>query len=299
MNFRTNDIFKYVLSKDSTYVELTEEDLKKLRKVLLEIMEDIHTVCEENGLRYSLSGGSLLGAIRHKGFIPWDDDADLDMPREDFYKFAEKFTEKFHDKYWVHIPGRTDDYGVIMARIRKKGTIYREAGDIYNSESGVFVDIFLIENTYTNKILRKLHELLCTVALGMVSCRNFYKNRKLFLSLSNNNTRAAVLFRFKTFLGFLVSWLPVKYVAKFAFSVFGMCKNSDSELVVIPGGRKKFKGETFLRKDYCEYIKADFEGRQFNIPAGYYKILKQLYGNYMEIPPEDKREKHVVLEFKV
>lgn len=263
------------------------------------MLDDIKSVCEENGLRYSLSGGTLLGAVRHKGFIPWDDDADLDMPREDFYKFAEKFKEKYKDKYWLHIPGKTDDYGVIMARVRKKGTVYREAGDIYNSESGIFIDIFLVENTYTNNFLRLIHEVLCTAALGMISCRNFYKNRKLFLSLTGNNTKSALLFRFKTLLGFLISWLPVRYVAKLAFSVFGMCKNGNSKLVVIPGGRKKFKGETFLRKDYCEYIKADFEGHQFNIPVGYDRILKQLYGNYMKIPPEDKREKHVVLEFKV
>lgn len=299
MNFRTNDIFKNVLSKDPNYISLSEKDLNMLKSTLIEMLDDIKSVCEENGLRYSLSGGTLLGAVRHKGFIPWDDDADLDMPREDFYKFAEKFKEKYKDKYWLHIPGKTDDYGVIMARVRKKGTVYREAGDIYNSESGIFIDIFLVENTYTNKFLRLIHEVLCTVGLGMISCRNFYKNRKLFLSLTGNNTKAALLFRFKTLLGFLISWLPVRYVAKLAFSVFGMCKNGNSKLVVIPGGRKKFKGETFLRKDYCEYIKADFEGHQFNIPVGYDRILKQLYGNYMKIPPEDKREKHVVLEFKV
>ena len=299
MSVRTNKIFKELLSRNDQCVTLNEPQLIQLRKVYVEMLCDIEKICEHENVGYALSGGSLLGAIRHKGFIPWDDDVDIDVPRKDYVKLITALKNEYSEKYYFQIPGITEDYGTMITRIRKKETVYRNQGEEGLAECGVFIDIVVVENTFDNIVLRKIHEILCTVALGMTSCRNFYKNRKSFLELAKSYKEVSTIFRLKIFLGTLISWLPLKYIAGFTDKVFALCKDSNSKYITIPGGIKKFKGETFLRKDYCEYIKADFEGRQFNIPAGYDKILKQLYGNYMEIPPEDKREKHVVLEFKV
>ena len=166
MNLRTNDFFKNNISKDDKYMTLDSQQLHMLQGVLVEIMEDVIQVCEDNELRYSLSGGSLLGAVRHDGFIPWDDDADLEMPRKDYEKFISIFKENFSEKYWIHVPGRTPQYGALSARIRKKGTICKLHGDENNEECGIIVDIFIIENTFDNLFLRKIHEILCTLSFG-------------------------------------------------------------------------------------------------------------------------------------
>lgn len=299
MNLRTNGIFKNIISKNDSCITLDDKQIQDLQKVLLEIMSDIIDVCNENHLSYSLSGGTLLGAVRHNGFIPWDDDADLDITRKDFYKFIDAFKDKYSDKYWVHIPGKTDEYGVLMTRVRKKGTVCKVSEDENNDENGIFVDIFIVENTYNNLILRKIHEFLCTLVLGVVSCRNFYKNRRSFLKMAEGHKNVLRLFRLKIFLGALISWIPVKTIVSFADKIFAMCKDDNSKMITIPAGRKKFSGELFMRSDYCEYIESSFEGYKWKIPAGYERILTRLYGDYMEIPPEDKREKHVLLDFKI
>lgn len=299
MNFRTSDFYKNVISKRDSMITLDEEQIRALQEIILEMMDDIVTVCENNNISYALSGGTLIGAVRHKGFIPWDDDADIDIPRSDIKKFLTAFIKEYGSKYWIHIPGNTKEFGSLNIKIRKKGTIYRINEEEKRKECGVIVDIFIVENTYDNCMLRKLHEVLCTMAQGAVSCRVYYQKRYVLLKLAEGYRDMLFLFKLRIALGFLISWIPVHIVVGIADSVFAMCKNHHSKSVTIPPGRKKFKGELFLRKDYCEYIKADFAGRKYSIPIGYDYILSRLYGDYMRVPDADKREKRVVSEIKL
>ena len=103
----------------SDYIHLDGDMLRKYQLALLEITDDIVEVCEQEHITYQLSGGSCLGAVRHKGFIPWDDDMDINMLGDHFERFIKTFQKKYGDKYWIHTC-HTKDYGLLVSRIRLK-----------------------------------------------------------------------------------------------------------------------------------------------------------------------------------
>ena len=145
MSLSTLEVFKHIQPEGA--VVLTDEQLLDLQKTLNGILRDIVSVCAKHHLRYFLGGGSALGAIRHHGFIPWDDDIDINMPREDHDRFVQVFRQEFGTKYWVHTPEETAGYGLLLSRVLLKGTSVRTREDFHNPECGAFIDIFVIENT--------------------------------------------------------------------------------------------------------------------------------------------------------
>ena len=128
--------------------ELTPEELKALQACFLEIIKDIDRVCQEHGLCYMAAGGTALGSVRHKGFIPWDDDVDILMPREDLNRFVELFEECMGDKYELTTPN-SDKYQLesMISAVYKKNTLKAAFLD-YNTPfpKGVHIDIFAIES---------------------------------------------------------------------------------------------------------------------------------------------------------
>ena len=175
MSLSTLEVFKHIQPEGA--VVLTDEQLLDLQKTLNGILRDIVSVCAKHHLRYFLGGGSALGAIRHHGFIPWDDDIDINMPREDHDRFVQVFRQEFGTKYWVHTPEETAGYGLLLSRVLLKGTSVRTREDFHNPECGAFIDIFVIENTYDNAFLRNIHGFGC-MAFGFAqSCRKFFHKK--------------------------------------------------------------------------------------------------------------------------
>ena len=133
MSLSTLEVFKHIQPEGA--VVLTDEQLLDLQKTLNGILRDIISVCAKHHLRYFLGGGSALGAIRHHGFIPWDDDIDINMPREDHDRFVQVFRQEFGTKYWVHTPEETAGYGLLLSRVLLKGTSVRTREDFHNPSS--------------------------------------------------------------------------------------------------------------------------------------------------------------------
>ena len=127
------------------YKEYDKETLDKLHQVELEILDDFVSVCEKHKLRYFLTGGTMLGAIRHKGFIPWDDDIDIGMPREDYDKFIKIGSEALGNKYTLDCFELNKKYYLPFAKIKKNNTIFDEGLDDKNHK-GIFIDIIPFEN---------------------------------------------------------------------------------------------------------------------------------------------------------
>lgn len=290
MKFETIEYFKN-LGDDSEIVKLNDIELKQLQGTLLEILKDFDNVCRLNDISYSLAGGTALGAIRHHGFVPWDDDVDLLIDRINYEKFRNCFKEAMGNRYWLHDPVNRPDLGLGSAKIRKKGTVYRSRDDLGNDESGIFIDLFFVDNTFDNTLLRKLHGFLSLAAGFLLSCRSFYRNRKLYLSLSDN-----YVFRIKVLFGFILSFLPVSFYTRQWDSINRMCKNGNSKYVTVPCGRKHFFKELYKREDIDNTELMSFEKLSLPVCVGYDTYLRQLYGDYREIPL--KKESHIVLEYK-
>lgn len=304
MGLSTVTMFKHidVEGKEGLKI-LSDEDMRNLQATLFEMLIDFDDFCKKNRINYSLAGGSSLGAIRHGGFIPWDDDVDLLITRHNYEKLKKCFEKELGNQYWLHTPEKTKGYGLGFPRIRKKGTVCRSREDVYNDECGVYIDLFLMENTFDFTPLRYVHGFM-TLALGfIVSCSVFFRNRELYKKLFQGNKEAMKVYKKKLFFGRLFSFLPLDTWTNIWNKVNSMCKNNKSKYVSVPSGRKHFFGELYGREWACKmkYVDFEFEGRvhQFKIMEGIEKYFEMLYGDWRRIPKPEEIEKHVVLELKL
>ncbi|MCH3943562.1 MAG: LicD family protein [Atopobiaceae bacterium] len=273
-----------------------DEQLRLLQSILLRIIDDITCYCDERGLCYALGGGSSLGAIRHHGFIPWDDDVDFDMPRKDYDKFIKGFSEQFSDKYVVQSPETTPSVGLPMARVRLKGTVARTHEDTSNPDCGIFVDIFVIENTFNNPVLRNLHGFAC-MAMGLLySCRRFYRDKDFYLSFAGGNEDFARAVRVKAAIGRLLSLQSMDSWTHAIVATYSLCKDDSSRYVAVPAGRDHFFKELYPRDEFAATRRERFEGRLLNVPKECEKYLEHHYGDYLAIPSKDEQEHHAYLE---
>ena len=294
--FSTVDQFKQQLNVEGA-VKLTGGILKKYQKYLLMIAEDIISVCEEEDISYHLTGGSALGAVRHGGFIPWDDDMDIDILGSDFDRFEKAFLARFADKYWFHTY-KKNNYGILVSRVRLRNSVFRTREDAENDECGFFVDIIRIENTFNNPVLRFMHGMDCMGMGFLLSCRNYFHNRKKVLRMAGDNKRLAAVLKTKIFIGRLISFRSLDKWAAKVQRCYSRCKNNNSVFVSVPAGRKHYFGEMYRRSDFVESRKMNFEGHMWNVPKDYDAYLRNMYGDYMKLPDPQDREEHVVLELK-
>jgi len=289
--------FEQLKGRASTAMVIPDdEERRELQRVVLAIADDIISYCDAHGIRYTLSGGSVIGALRHGGYIPWDDDMDLNMPRADYERFVDGFSRAYAGTYCVQGPRTTPEVGVHNARVRRTGTVERMYDDADSSELGVMVDIFVVESTYDNPALRKAHELACMGVGFLCSCRRFARDRDFYLGLAGDDAGFARTVRVKSTIGRLVSWRSLAGWMRTLERCYSLCRDENTRYVTIPTGRGHFSGEIYRREDLVPARTARFEGREFKVPAGAEAYLTQLYGaDFMQVPPPEKREHHAYL----
>lgn len=296
---QTNDLFKVCANSGANVIQLTDADIKQTQHELLEMANEIIFVFNKYNLTYTLGGGSALGAIRHQGFIPWDDDLDLNMPREDYDRFIKIFPAELGDKYWLHVPGGRKNFDLPFMQIRKKGTRVRNLLDMETEQCGLTIDTFPIENTYDNPLKRVIHGIGATFLLFVLSCYRLKIKQSKILKLIGNKPELIKAVKKKAVIAKLFSFFTFEKWLIISDHWFSRCKDDTSRLVVIPTGRKHFFGEMYHRKEFCTVKQVKFEDRLCNVTQDTDDYLTKLYGNYMELPPEEKREKHFLLEFKL
>lgn len=280
--------------KQKEYYMLSGEERKKLQSCLLSIYQDIIRVCDKHQLVCMLSGGTLLGAIRHKGFIPWDDDMDLMMPREDYNRFIELFNDELSEGYELSSPrSKRCNYFV---QVIKKNTTVRYLNDI--QDSGVEVDIFPIDRVPKSKIARYYSHYMCIMCRGIRYAVRAYKFKDSSLkNVLTQKKSSYLLYICLQTVGFIFHFIPERYWCIWCDKAISIGGKSQYSTIAV--GSRLYMKEMLPTTAFIPTTKGEFEGLSVYLPHDPDKYLSNLYGNYMEIPPEDKREYHAITKFHI
>ncbi|MCH5148198.1 MAG: LicD family protein [Clostridiales bacterium] len=292
---KMSDVMGLLDSSKHGFCEVGDEELKKIHALLADMLQDLYVVCKKHDIKWLLTGGSALGAVRHQGFIPWDDDVDINMTRDNFNKFAAIFQEELGEKYVLGIPG-DDQFPHPYPKIFKKGTKFKGIHSSDYGETGFFIDIFILENTHDNRFARFIHGLKCTFYAGVVSAVRTRRFKDDYLRVTEDNRRARRTVKFRAFIGKFFWYKSLEGWVKSADKCFSKVKKPDSKYVVMPSGIKHFFGELYLRDKMCNTKEAAFENYSFPIPEDCDYYLTVRYGDYMTIPPVEQRRHHAVME---
>ncbi len=270
---------QYILKKNDDGTIITVHDVQQ---VLLVMLKDIDEICRRNSIPYFLNGGSALGAVRHGGFIPWDDDADISMMREDFLRFIEVMKEQCPDKYLFQCWYTDDRYNVLIPgmKIRMKGTYLKEVNTLlsnrctgYEGCDGIFIDVFVYDYVTPNKF-RDLPRRLANQALmvpEIIADNVLHINPVGIKSLIMRNARKyseRCQAEGSEFIGFDLTWV----------------------------WKTPMKPFIFRKDDIYPVQYVPFEDTYLPIARHPHEYLcTAIAPSYMTLPPEDKRApKHIV-----
>lgn len=247
-------------------------DIHELRQIQIGILDEVHQYCEAHGLRYFLSSGTLIGAVRHKGYIPWDDDIDIYMPRKDYEQFLREF--KGSEQFKLLNPAKEPHYYYTFAKVVDLRTRMVE-DETEGFEIGVFMDIFPVDyvtdNLQERERVFKLKKLL-------------YKIRRCKISNSNplQSRLAYIVYKYLP--------LSVKQIERKIRRLIVLEKPTHTVCNMTEAG-PKMKG-CFPAADIATSIDIEFEGKLYKTMVGYKDYLERTYGDYMTLPPVEQRVTH-------
>lgn len=257
--------------------------LKEVQEVLLEIVKDIHAFCVEHNIEYTLAYGTLIGAIRHKGFIPWDDDIDIWMTRPNYERFIKEYIS---NHYLIKRPKDPDNYLGYVRVYEVDKTYSPQNYRNLNQEAGVWVDILPLDGVSDDEYIKdKEYEAICHQRdLSSGYRTNIYEFRKGNLAAK---VKSGAKLAIKQVLRGSQKKLLKDYERLCQQRPYGstcFCAN-----FYCYSAYKKRKVELLKTEWFKEYKTVDFEGTQLMITKEYDDVLTSIFGNYMQLPPEDKR----------
>lgn len=295
---KTHDAVRKMVAGNSKLRTLTQADVEQVQQVLLGMMDDFDRLCRKHGLTYFLCGGSALGAARHQGFIPWDDDLDLAMPRADYDRLAELITKEYSDRYWVQTIHNSALYDLPFLKMRKKGTRFLELFDPDPDCAGIFLDVFPMENVPNSCVFRGLHGAVSSFLHLCCSCvRMNVKKDRYFAYFDDAKFLKTV--KIKAFLGKCLSFFSLHRWCVMTEKWDARYRNAKTKFVSIPTGRGHYFGEVVAREIMLPPREVPFADRSYFTMADPDKYLTNLYGDYHQIPPVEKREVHGILELEL
>lgn len=266
---------------------MEQEQLRRLQLRELSALKDIDKVCKQLGVTYFLYGGSVIGAVRHNGFIPWDDDIDIAMYREDYDKFAAGAQALLGDAYSIETYDINTEHHLCFIKLYINGTVYAQPQFINkNVHQGVFIDIFPIDGVPDSKFGRVVQKYQTMGAYFLLRGEpisqmgrivNFLS--KIFLKLTTK--------KFRHRLGVWMDKRATRHIREKCKCISNLYGMASYEKEMMP---KEYIGTP---------VPWVFEGMECKIPQMYHAYLTHLYGDYMQLPPEEERVcKHQGLECK-
>ena len=251
---------------------IEQQKIKAFHKRLALVMQEIHSICEKNNIRYSMIGGTLLGAIRHKGFIPWDDDIDIAIPYHDYLKFKNIVFSMHHEWLEFNLAGKTPQYFIPFIKAYDSRTTLIE--EYTENPKGIFIDIFPISYV-GNTMEEALKEFRYHKFLSALLKRKGYK-------FSTGKARELIL-------KILSSIIPQKFLIKKIEDHYYLLNSSKKQYISDMDGSIKGIVPSNLFNDYILY---NFDEYKFYGIRNADEYLRLVFGDYMKLPPLEKRIPH-------
>lgn len=255
---------------------------KESKKELVKMLEYFDSLCRKNDIKYSLIGGSMIGAVRHKGMIPWDDDIDIILDIENFNKLIKAFKNESNETYTLYHYGVSNSFFFPFCKLINNNTYVEEKTEHLDVEDyGLFLDIFTYNYTSNNKYFRFFH----------FKCIKFINS---LLSLTDPNA-SGISYKTKMFryLKIIISkFLGTRFLHRVQSMIINKYNNGNTDYVVSNWPVYGYKKEIQNSNDIKKYVDIEFDGIKSMIFENYDNILRNTFNNYMELPPEEKRVNH-------
>lgn len=252
------------------------EQQEHLHRCLLDIAMYINQICEENGIHYSMDGGTLLGAIRHNGFIPWDDDLDIAMKRSDYNHFIDACSKQL-DKEKYYLQNKEEHYAFCFSKLQLNGTeILEDFSKNVEIRHGIFVDIFPYDNVPDNLIKRKMFLLANLILKNVIWVKCGY---------GTDSQKRTLRYKIYKLLGLFMNVNRLKQIREKMLTLY----NNYNTTYCFTGDYP----DNLIKNSFFERItKIRFEGTELSGFLDYDEFLCTLYGDYMKLPPENDRIIH-------
>lgn len=266
---------------------MKEMNLKEVQTVSLDVLKEFHRFCIENNLRYTLAYGTLIGAIRHKGFIPWDDDIDVMMPRPDYNRFVEAYQD--NDSYICLAPEKKNSYLAYARLADIKSTRIVPGAPWSNKKTGIWIDIFPIDGVEAD-----IESFMKTVKNNYSVWKKTIYARQAMGELS---THKSLMWNLKRFTKKILFY---NKLPQYLNTIIQLCHryNYDDCFYVSNLTHLLYASRSYFKKDiFEEYIEIPFEDSAFKCIKDYHTILTMIYGDYMQLPPVEKRLGHTYHNF--
>ena len=258
---------------------MNQETKNKLHSAILELLNEFVSICEENNLTYFLTAGTLLGAVRHKGFIPWDDDIDVAMPRKDYEIFLDLYENVKETNYYVlsyRSHNRAGNFCKHFAKFCKKDTVFAESYRTSDGYPGIFIDIFPFDNCVY--FIAPIQTILIKFFLNIYRLKN-----NTILTKKKIKLLIAKMFAF---------FFPLIFIEDMHKNLYLLFNEHKTRHISFFSGRYGYKRETHKYDIIFPLTKVLFEGKHYNAPNNWDSFLRTLYGSYMELPPVEERHTH-------
>ncbi|MDY0040735.1 MAG: LicD family protein, partial [Desulforhabdus sp.] len=268
---------------------LTPEELRQAQLLELKILHEIQRVCRKNDIQFFLIGGTLLGAFRHNGFIPWDDDLDVAMLREDYDRFLEIAPNELGEEFWINHLEKDLTYGHLFAKVMLKNTKW-SSGGVQNimARQGIYVDIFPFDRIASQPKDQKKHYRQAKKYRRLLRLKTKYpvKRKSLFPAIR------------QYFTWVYASLLKLPEIHRRVHRLFDDGhRQADANNPICTAVGANYCGSARPEEWFRDLVPHRFEDGEFPVPRSSEDILKYQYGDYMKLPPEDKRRAHGINDF--
>lgn len=271
---------------NSKVYTLPENELRSLQLVLLDMLVEVDNICKENNIRYCIIAGTLLGAVRHKGFIPWDDDIDIAMTRDEYKKFQEVCKTKLNTDTYFFQDNTTDPHYLWgWGRLRHLDSEFVRVGQEHlKMKTGIFLDIFPVDNVPDFPPMRGLFTAVCCLL------------RKILYS---HVGKVSAKTRFLRIIYNILSLVPHEYVFKMLNKLQKYNKKNTKYARKLTFPTPKGRPYGYLKQWYTELDEIEFEGKVFPCIKEWDEYLTYKFGDYMTLPDEKNRHWHPVSKFRL